>query len=64
MKNGTRSRRWASTCAEAHLKARRALEEELPLLRKEETETRQVDLLLVGLDLGEVGAIARIEQQR
>ena len=50
--------------ADAHLKARRALQEELALLRKEEAETRQVDLLLVGLDLREVGAVARVEEQR
>ena len=30
-------------------------EEELPLFRKEQAEPRQVDLLLVGFDLREVG---------
>ena len=32
-----------------------ALEKELPLLREEEAVGRQVELLLVGLDLGEIG---------
>jgi len=49
--------------AHAHLKARRVLQEELALLREEEAEAGQVDLLFIGLDLGEIGPVARIEQQ-
>ena len=33
------------------------LEEELALLGKEQAEAREVDLLLVGLDLREVGVV-------
>ena len=36
------------------------LEEELALLRKEQTEPRQVDLLLVGFDLREVGVDGQV----
>ena len=64
VKNGTEIPPLGLDRAKAHLKARRALQEELALLRKEEAETRQVDLLLVGFDLGEVGAVAGIEEQR
>ena len=38
-------------------------EKELALLGKEETESRQVDLLLVGLDLGEVGVVGQVGGQ-
>ncbi len=40
------------------------LQEELTFLGKEETEPREVDLLLVGLDLGEVGSVSEVERQR
>ena len=39
----------------AELEDLRVLEEERPLLREEQREPREVDLLLVGLDLREVG---------
>ena len=39
------------------------LEEELALLGKEQAEPRQVDLLLVGLDLGEVGVVGEVRGQ-
>ncbi len=39
------------------------LEEERPLLRKEQVEAVEVDLLLVHLHLGEVGVVGRIERQ-
>jgi hypothetical protein len=45
----------APAAAERELVDRAALEEELALLREVELEAGQVDLLLVGLDLGEVG---------
>ena len=40
-----------------------ALEEELPLFRKEEVEPGEVDLDVVRLDLGEVGVPGEIERQ-
>ena len=39
------------------------LEEELALLRKEQAEARQVDLLLVGFDLREVGVVGEVGRQ-
>ena len=39
------------------------LQEELSLLREEETESRQVDLLLVHLDLGEVGVVGEVGRE-
>ena len=46
----------AARCAAApEVEQAAALEEELALLRKEQVEARQVDLLLVDLDLREVG---------
>ena len=47
----------------AELERRRVLEEERALLREEQVEARQVDLLFVGLDLREVGVVGRIERQ-
>ena len=41
----------------------RVLEEEVALLRKEQAEPRQVDLLLVGLDLREVGVDGEVPRQ-
>ena len=41
----------------------RVLEEELALLREEEAEAREVDLLLVGLDLGEVGVVGEVGRE-
>ena len=46
-----------------HLEHLRVLEKERPLLGEEEREAGQVDLLLVGFDLGEVGIDRRIERQ-
>ena len=40
------------------------LEEELALLREEQAELRQVDLLLVGFGLREVGIDGDVERQR
>ena len=45
------------------LKELRVLEEERTLLGEEQREARQVDLLLVGFDLGEVGVDRQIERQ-
>ena len=42
----------------------RVLEEELALLGEEQVEARQVDLLLIGFDLREIGAVGRVERQR
>ena len=39
------------------------LDEEVPLLRKEERKAGQVDLLLVDLDLGEVRVVREVERQ-
>src|SRR5262249_22540612 len=39
------------------------LEKELALLGKEETEAREIDLLLVGLDLREVGVVGEVGRQ-
>ena len=39
------------------------LEEELALLRKEQAEAREVDLLLVGFDLREVGVVGEVGRQ-
>ena len=39
------------------------LEEEVALLGEEQAEARQVDLLLVGLDLGEVGVVGEVGGQ-
>ena len=47
----------------AELKGLRVLEEERPLLGEEDREPGQVDLLLVGLDLREVGVDRRVERQ-
>ncbi len=47
----------------AELERRRVLEEERPLLGEEQIEARQVDLLLVGLDLREVGVDGDVERQ-
>ena len=45
------------------LKGVRVLEEERPLLGEEDREPGQVHLLLVGLDLREVGVDRRVERQ-
>ena len=45
----------AATAAAAELEDAGVLEEEVALLGKEQAEARQVDLLLVGFDLREVG---------
>ena len=42
----------------------RVFEEKIAFLGEEQAEASQVDLLLVGLDLGEVGAPGQIECQR
>ena len=47
----------------AELERRRVLEEERPLLREEQIEAREVDLLLVGLDLREVGVDRDVERE-
>ena len=47
----------------SQLEELRVLEEERALLGKEQREPRQVDLLLVGLDLREVGVDRDIERQ-
>ena len=38
-----------------------ALEKELALLREEEAESGEVDLLLVVLDLSEIGVVGEVE---
>ena len=40
-----------------------ALEEELPLLGEEQAEPRQVHLLLVVFDLGEIGVVGEVERE-
>ena len=40
------------------------LEEEVALLREEQVEARQVHLLLIDFDLGEVGAVGGVERHR
>ena len=47
----------------AELERRGVLEEERPLLREEQIEARQVDLLFVGFDLREVGVVGGVERQ-
>ena len=47
----------------AELERRRVLEEERPLLGEEQIEAREVHLLLVGLDLREVGVDGRVERE-
>ena len=47
----------------AHREDAGVLEKERPLLRKEQVEAIQVDLLLVHLDLREVGVVGEIERQ-
>src|SRR5438552_352105 len=49
-------------CADVEQPAR--LQEELPLLRKESRESGEIDYLLVGLDLREVGVDCEIGSQR
>jgi hypothetical protein len=49
--------------AGAELKDAGILEEEVALFRKEQTESSQVDLLLVGLDLREVGVDREVPDQ-
>ena len=44
----------------AELEDAPSLEEELALLRKEQVESRQVHLLLVDLDLREVGVVGEV----
>ena len=48
----------------AVLKQTRALEEKLALLREEEAEPVQVELHVVGLDLGEIGVHRQVERGR
>ena len=47
----------------AEIEESRPLQEELALLLEEEAEAGQVDLDVVGLDLGEVGVEGRVERQ-
>ena len=49
--------------AAAELEDAGVLEEEVALLGKEQAEARQVDLLLVGLDLREVGVDREVQRQ-
>src|SRR5204863_10084666 len=42
----------------------RVLQEQLALLREEQIEAREVDLLLIGLDLREVRPVAEVERHR
>ena len=52
--------RSAAAAAEAEVAG--VLDEEVALFRKEQAETRQVHLLLIDLDLREIGAIRGVEQ--
>ncbi len=47
----------------AELEGRGVLEEERPLLGEEEVEAGEVHLLLVGLDLGEVGVNRHVQRE-
>src|SRR5690606_26447732 len=47
----------------AHREEARVLEEEGPLLREEEAESCEVELLLVHFDLGEIGIQRQVERE-
>src|SRR5262245_35095838 len=53
----------SSTAASTELEDAGIFEEEVALLGKQQTEAREVDLLLVGLNLGEVGVDREVPRQ-
>ena len=53
----------ATPAAAAERERALVLEEELALLREEQAEAREVDLLLVGFDLREVGVVGEVGRQ-
>lgn len=53
----------AAAPGDAELEHAGILEKEIPLLRKKQAETAQVDLLLVGFDLREVGVHREVPRQ-
>ncbi len=54
----------AAAVGRAEVEDAGVLEEEVPLLREEEREAREVHLLLVDLDLGEVGVVGEVGGER